>query len=191
MATLDEVNAELAQDKEELDKLNETVPEVYKRIVGYYRATKNWNNGKAEENKHRVEFDAESSLYSGEEKFQDAKDKATAAGFECEACKIPSAGETTKQVDVGFTPKYILITRATCPHCPPVKALVAEYKDIEGKLYDADTEEGLAVAQKYGVMSTPTLIAVDAEGNELGTAHDEVEGKQLLDTIRVGIANAK
>ena len=30
--------------------------EVYARIVGYYRAIKNWNKGKKEEKKSRVSF---------------------------------------------------------------------------------------------------------------------------------------
>ena len=30
--------------------------EVYTRVVGYYRPIKNWNKGKAEEFKDRVEF---------------------------------------------------------------------------------------------------------------------------------------
>jgi anaerobic ribonucleoside-triphosphate reductase len=33
-----------------------TVCEVFSRIVGYYRATKNWNTGKAQEFKERTTF---------------------------------------------------------------------------------------------------------------------------------------
>jgi ribonucleoside-triphosphate reductase (formate) len=32
------------------------VCEVFSRIVGYYRATKNWNTGKAQEFKERTTF---------------------------------------------------------------------------------------------------------------------------------------
>ena len=38
--------------------------EVYSRIVGYYRPVQNWNKGKAEEYKQRVEFKEKKSLAS-------------------------------------------------------------------------------------------------------------------------------
>jgi len=36
--------------------------EVYSRIVGYYRPIQNWNEGKKEEFKDRVEFNEKKSL---------------------------------------------------------------------------------------------------------------------------------
>lgn len=42
--------------------------EVFSRIVGYYRPVQNWNKGKAEEYKHRKEFDEDVSLKSPFEK---------------------------------------------------------------------------------------------------------------------------
>jgi len=42
--------------KEELTNIHGTECEVYARIVGYYRSVKNWNAGKSEEYKHRVNF---------------------------------------------------------------------------------------------------------------------------------------
>lgn len=36
--------------------------EVYSRIVGYFRPIANWNVGKKEEFKDRLEFDAEKAL---------------------------------------------------------------------------------------------------------------------------------
>ncbi len=38
--------------------------ECYSRVVGYYRPTQNWNRGKTEEFKDRVEFDEKISLAS-------------------------------------------------------------------------------------------------------------------------------
>lgn len=43
--------------EEELNNVHGTETEVYARIVGYYRSVKNWNNGKAEEYKHRLNFE--------------------------------------------------------------------------------------------------------------------------------------
>ena len=38
--------------------------EVYSRVVGYYRPVQNWNDGKQEEFKHRLEFDEKASISS-------------------------------------------------------------------------------------------------------------------------------
>jgi len=38
--------------------------EVFSRIVGYFRPVKNWNNGKAEEFKHRKTYKEDKSLKS-------------------------------------------------------------------------------------------------------------------------------
>lgn len=55
--TLEEIDAEIASTKKELNDVHGTETEVYSRIVGYYRNVKNFNAGKAEEYKHRVMFD--------------------------------------------------------------------------------------------------------------------------------------
>ena len=47
--TLEEIDAEIAQVKKELEDVHGTPSEVYTRIVGYYRSVKNWNKGKREE----------------------------------------------------------------------------------------------------------------------------------------------
>ncbi len=38
--------------------------EVFSRVVGYYRPVTNWNRGKVEEFKDRVEFDEKTSMSS-------------------------------------------------------------------------------------------------------------------------------
>ena len=56
MKTLKEIDAEIMQVQKELADVHGTETEVYARIVGYYRAIKNWNKGKAEEFKLRKNF---------------------------------------------------------------------------------------------------------------------------------------
>ena len=56
--------------------------EVYTRIVGYFRPVKNWNAGKAEEYKQRVEFAEEKSLKSD---FKSKIEKAMEKTIEIEA----------------------------------------------------------------------------------------------------------
>jgi ribonucleoside-triphosphate reductase len=50
---------QLKIEKLESDKkaIQGTPCEVYARIVGYYRAVKNWNAGKSQEYKERVNFE--------------------------------------------------------------------------------------------------------------------------------------
>lgn len=57
MRTLQEIDAELAQLRAQLESVRGTECEVYTRIVGYYRSLRNWNKGKKEEYRLRVTFD--------------------------------------------------------------------------------------------------------------------------------------
>ena len=47
--TLEEVEQEITDTKKALSDVHGTETEVYARIVGYYRAVKNWNKGKRHE----------------------------------------------------------------------------------------------------------------------------------------------
>ena len=51
---------------------------------------------------------------------------------------------------------------------------------LEGKSIDVDTEAGLALAAAKGVFATPTVIAYDANGNEVGRAHAVEELDQIF-----------
>lgn len=49
------------------DIIKSSKPEVYTRIVGYYRALSNWNVGKTQEYKDRVEYDVKERIDTKEE----------------------------------------------------------------------------------------------------------------------------
>ena len=51
--TVEAIDREIAECKEELANVKGRETEVYTRIVGYYRAVKNWNKGKKSEFKQR------------------------------------------------------------------------------------------------------------------------------------------
>lgn len=53
---VEEIDADIAQAKKELEDARGTDCEVYSRIVGYYRDVRNWNKGKREEFKERKAF---------------------------------------------------------------------------------------------------------------------------------------
>ncbi len=56
MNTIESIDKEIAALKDSLNSVQGTETEVYTRIVGYYRAVKNWNLGKKEEYKVRRTF---------------------------------------------------------------------------------------------------------------------------------------
>ncbi len=57
-----EIDRKIAELKQSLNSVKGTETEVYTRIVGYYRAVKNWNLGKKEEYKVRKTFAQETSI---------------------------------------------------------------------------------------------------------------------------------
>lgn len=56
MRTLEEIDTEIKETKTLLQNVKGTATEVYARIVGYYRSTRNFNPGKAQEYKERLLF---------------------------------------------------------------------------------------------------------------------------------------
>ena len=80
MKTLKEIDAEIMQVQKELADVHGTETEVYARIVGYYRAIKNWNKGKAEEFKHRKNFALEDSSEYDIHSYADAGESGSVCG---------------------------------------------------------------------------------------------------------------
>lgn len=59
--TVEEIDADIVKTKEALQSVKGSETEVYARIVGYYRAVKNWNKGKRDEYDCRKMYAMESS----------------------------------------------------------------------------------------------------------------------------------
>ncbi|MDR1074456.1 MAG: anaerobic ribonucleoside-triphosphate reductase [Treponema sp.] len=57
MRTIEEINKDLQEAREELANVQGGPAEVYSRIVGYYRSVRNWNKGKKEEYGERKLFE--------------------------------------------------------------------------------------------------------------------------------------
>lgn len=163
--SLDQVNAEIAQVQQELADVHGTQTEVYARIVGYYRAVRNWNKGKSDEFKLRKMFTLEASnRYDG---------KNTTANAAVKAEK-KEAVKTDAVVTSNELASYELFVRKTCPNCPPVKAYMANI-NLAGKMIDVDTIEGLDEAALKGVFAAPTVIVYNAEGKEVARGHNVEE----------------
>ena len=111
--------------------------EVYSRITGYYRPVQNWNDGKSQEYKHRVEYNP---TKIGDRVFE-AKQEFRAEENNCAACED----------------KVILFATTTCPNCK----MAARFLDTAGISYEkVYADENKDLAQEYGIQQAPTLVVV-------------------------------
>ncbi len=170
--TLEQVNAEIEAVKEELKNIHGTETEVYARIVGYYRAVRNWNKGKRDEFNNRKLFEV-TDTYT-----EDRPSNTTVASRKKEA---PVYEQTA---DIDSTVHYEFFMRKTCPNCPPVKAYMSTVS-LTGDIIDVDTEAGLREAALKGVFSAPTVIFYDSENNEIGRGHNVEEIKAVMAPLAV------
>ena len=58
-----------------------------------------------------------------------------------------------------------VFVKQDCPKCPAAKRAVEGFDGVE--LYDVGQVDGLAEAAFFNVMSTPTVLVVDAGGAEV------------------------
>lgn len=170
--TLEEIDRDIAETKAALADVHGTETEVYARIVGYYRAVRNWNNGKRDEYNLRKMF-----VYNGTDYSENKKSIADEIFTKQEAAAAIS--EKTISSD-----HFEFFMRKTCPNCPPVKSYI-ETLTVPGIAIDVDTEDGLRQAAEKGVFSAPTVIFYDPEGNETGRAHNVEELEAVLKSAAV------
>lgn len=74
----------------------------------------------------------------------------------------------------------LVFTRKACPNCPPVAAYM-ERSGLPAVFVDVDAEEGLSLARRHNVLSTPTVLGLDGEGKEAFRAHGLGELKARLE----------
>ncbi len=111
--------------------------EVYSRITGYYRPVQNWNDGKSQEYKHRVEYNP---TKIGDRIFE-AKQEIKAAEEGCVACED----------------KTILFATTTCPNCK----MAARFLDMANISYEkVYADENKTLAEEYGIQQAPTLVVI-------------------------------
>ena len=188
--TLQEIDAEIAQVQKQLADVHGTETEVYARIVGYYRAVKNWNKGKAEEFKHRKNFALEDSSEYDIHSYADAGESGQTTfspesemlmedeRFDEAAQKKPAATASAAPANESGL-RYELFARATCPNCPPVKEWIAR-SGLQGRSIDVDSQAGLDEAAQKGVFAAPTVIFYKADGSESARAHNVAELEEIF-----------
>ncbi len=167
MRTLEQIEKEIAETKAELEDVHGTETEVYSRIVGYYRAVRNWNKGKQDEFEQRKMF----SIESPEQISQNQTENDEKMNF-------PQKDEIPEEKN----DYYEIYTRKTCPNCPPVKNYMGRTK-LTGKSVDVDSDTGLAEAAEKGVFAAPTVIFYDKNGNETARGHNVEELEEIFSRI--------
>lgn len=174
--TLEEVQAEIDAVTNELNNVHGNETEVYARIVGYYRAVRNWNKGKRDEFYQRKLFNVESCSPVKQESTPEVK---------LQELHITENKQEVKKVlfEENNDYTYQLFTRPGCPHCPPVKSYIKESL-FSGNEINVDTEEGLNTAAELGVFSTPTVILFNTQGQEVVRAHNVEELEAIISGIK-------
>lgn len=199
---LKELDEQIAQVRAELEDVHGTQTEVYARIVGYYRAVRNWNRGKADEFKKRKMFElncderpdavsqhpklsAENSPES-QQKELELRDSALYAistnSAENRQAEIEQSEIFYDTASPQRISSYELFARKTCPNCPPVKNFLFGLS-LQGSVVDVDTEEGLSEAAVKGVFSAPTVIFYDDGGKEVSRAHNVPDIEEILSAV--------
>lgn len=180
MKTIEEIDKEIEILTKKLREVKGTPTEVYTRIVGYYRNIENWNKGKREEYHLRKTFKIDSK------KFEERVNNVESI-FQGNAIESPNiATEKTKNAFpnnynlLNNIDYYIIFTREFCRNCPPVKEYLKNKVSIKGEEIDVSNELGLSIANKYNVMSTPTVIFFDKSNNELFRVHSLEQLKEIF-----------
>lgn len=168
--TLSQVESEIAQIQAELSDVHGTPTEVYARIVGYYRAVRNWNKGKADEFKQRKMFTLDASNR------YDATTTESVLAPKVQKAKTP----VESKISTEQFASYEIFVRKTCPNCPPVKAYMSNI-NLSNKMIDVDTPEGLSEAASKGVFAAPTVIVYNEDNKEIARGHNVEELTEIFE----------
>ncbi len=132
--------------------------EVYSRITGYYRPVQNWNDGKSQEYKERLEYDIPASMESFDSKAHNTVSAASAA--------------ETAVSDGG---RVVLFATKTCPKCKVAASLLEQAGIAYDKVYHEDDP---SFAVMYGTKQAPTLLYI--VGDDVTTFPDITGVKEFI-----------
>ena len=145
--------------------------EVYSRITGYYRPVQNWNDGKAEEYKHRKLYEIQKEVLEGKSEksfFEEEKEEKE------EKQKV----EKNSSKVLPNTNKAMLFVTPTCPNCKMAMRFLDE-KKYQYDIVDATKE--IELAKDLQICQAPTLAIVDE--NEVSLYSNVSNIKKFLDTL--------
>ncbi len=116
--------------------------EVYSRITGYYRPVQNWNAGKTQEYKERLEYNIETSVLTHGAPTDEA----------------PKTEEAEKPL---LKDGSYLFASATCPNCKIAYSLLEKAGYAYTKILASDNVE---LTNALGIKQAPTMVVVK-DGN--------------------------
>ena len=122
--------------------------EVYSRITGYYRPVQNWNEGKAQEYKERLEYVPFATTRNAPEKRAAAPESKPAKGNSDHDEIIPEMSDGVP----------VLFATQTCPNCKIACAIMDQLGFAYKKLMADDNTE---LALSLGIRQAPTLVLPD------------------------------
>ncbi len=155
--------------------------EVYSRIVGYFRPVRQWNKGKKEEFKERLEYSEEKALERGIEI------KPFVGGGSTNAIEA----EELISNNNGVIKRFRIFSLPNCDKCAAVK----EYLNgkINGETIDLGSDEGLKEFRTVyrrlkdkiernddGSLPIPTILLYDEDDNLVTVAHHVDQVKQIV-----------
>lgn len=136
---------------------NRTKCEIWTRVMGYHRPVSQYNVGKKSEFYSRVYFQAT----------RDENDRLIGKYGGGEGVASGAASKV----------KLLLFTTNTCPKCPAVKNWIGQ-SGLEFFSIDNSMLNFWEMAEKYGVQSVPTVVAVNEGGQEIWRANELSEIKE-------------
>jgi len=93
--------------------------------------------------------------------------------------------------------KILLFVSSNCRHCPKaeaaVRSVVPEYygHDISFEKIRVKTDEGRQLASRFNVMSLPTILMMDNDGNEIQRIVGIPSKENLRSDIEKGLGMKK
>ena len=131
--------------------------EVYSRITGYYRPVQNWNDGKAEEYKHRKLYDITASEQSHPEITISSEIGCACTPVMVNAEPACEAPAPVAEAPVNNDEQTMLFATKTCPNCKMAERFLMDAGIAYNKIYAEDAPELIA---QYGIKQAPTLIHI-------------------------------
>ncbi len=130
--------------------------EVYSRITGYYRPVQNWNNGKTQEYRERLEYNIDESV----QKFDSVPHGISAAKDSAQESTADACTCADRSAD-----GVILFATKTCPKCKIAASLLEKAGVDFERVYHEDAP---GFAAEHGISQAPTLIAGGAVYSDIG-----------------------
>ena len=104
-----------------------------------------------------------------------------------EAAEVEDTGDAEETAPAGALPKLVELGSVGCLPCELMQPILKELRtELEGKVEVEviDVAKNNAAARKYRIMTIPTIVWEDAEGNELDRHIGMMDKQDILDKMK-------